>query len=263
MRNQALLRRGFHLDRKTEIIKLWQPSRWQRSLLDEAYRVVNGADVVARLPRSVNFLLKIGYDHCGATALISLPKISRDGEDLTGNRENNTNDSVVPLIWVEGESDDGSCPVRDGTPLTSPLKEGMLLGDLFNAVRNVTEELGGPDKEDISSNYISKLGEKAGKLSKTVAERFQTMTATDLTSIFGIDKKYAEREATIIQSIVSGEAIAHHLEDEYYSAMGRASGFIARVGEPLISISGSNEWQQEMELLSENKLQPIEISENH
>jgi len=116
MRNQALLRRGFHLDRKTEIIKLWQPSRWQRSLLDEAYRVVNGADVVARLPRSINFLLKIGYDHCGATALISLPKISRDGENLTGNKEKNTNDSVVPLIWVEGESDDASCPVCDSTP---------------------------------------------------------------------------------------------------------------------------------------------------
>jgi hypothetical protein len=55
------------------------------------------------------------------------------------------------------------------------------------------------------------------------------MTAMDLTSsIFGIDKKYAKCEAAIIQSI-----------------------------------SGSTEWQQEMELLSENKLQPIEISENH
>jgi hypothetical protein len=143
------------------------------------------------------------------------------------------------------------CPVRDGTPLTSPLGEGMLLGDLFSAVMKAEEENKDADKVDVSLNYISKLGEKAGKISKTVAERFQTMTATDLTSIFGIDKKYAEREAAIIQSILSGEAIAHHLEDEYYSAMGRACGFIARVGEPLIAIKDSDEWQQEMENLSQ------------
>jgi len=54
---------------------------------------------------------------------------------------------------------------------------------LIQCRKNVTEELGGPDKEDISSNYISKLREKAGKLSKTVSERFQTMTAMDLTTV--------------------------------------------------------------------------------
>jgi len=219
--------------------------------LNEAYRVVNGADVVARLPRSVNFLLKIGYDHCGATALVSLPKVKELNETIPGNNTNISNIADVPLIWVEGESDDSMCPVRDGTPLTSPLGEGMLLGDLFSAVMKAEEENKDADKVDVSLNYISKLGEKAGKISKTVAERFQTMTATDLTSIFGIDKKYAEREAAIIQSILSGEAIAHHLEDEYYSAMGRACGFIARVGEPLIAIKDSDEWQQEMENLSQ------------
>jgi hypothetical protein len=230
--------------------------------LDEAYRVVNGADVVARLPRSVNFLLKIGYDHCGATALISLPKAKVENETVSGNNTSSSSDVDVPLIWVEGESDDSLCPVRDGTPLTSPLGEGMLLGDLFSAVMKADEENKEADKVEVSLKYISKLGEKAGKISKNVADRFQTMTATDLTSIFGIDKKYAEREAAIIQSIVSGDAISHHLEDEYYSAMGRACGFIARVGEPLIPIRDSGEWQQEMESLNEIDLQYGQTTDN-
>ena len=233
----------------------------QSGKLDEAYRVVNGADVVARLPRSVNFVLKVGYDHCGATALISLPKTKKDGDEQEG-KESGSTVTTVPLIWVEGESGDSMCPVRDGTPLTSPLAEGMLLGDLFNAVKNVTDSPEGADKELIQASYISKLGEMAGKLSKSVAGRFQTFTAADLTSIFGIDKKYAEREATIIQSVVSGEAIAHHLEDEYYGAMGRACGFIALVGEPLIAIKDSDEWTLEMESLGEIVLQHSEKLEN-
>ena len=205
---------------------------FQRSgKLDESYRVVNNADVVARLPRTVNIVLgSVGYDHCGATALITVPK-----EDNQSEEAEVKNKQAPPLVWVEGESDDKECPVRDGTPLTSPLGEGMLLGDLFDAVRSANEDQK-QSKEDLRESYTTKLSNSFGKVSNLVAERLQSLSATDLVSIFGIDKKYAEREAKIIQSIATGEALAHHMEDEYFSAMGRACGFIARVGEELIEI---------------------------
>ena len=41
--------------------------------ISEAYRIVNGQDVVARTPRTVNALIlgNIRHDHCGHTVLIT------------------------------------------------------------------------------------------------------------------------------------------------------------------------------------------------
>jgi hypothetical protein len=131
--------------------------------IDEAYRIVNGEDVVARLPRTVNALnfVSIGYDHCGPTVLISIPE------------EAETNQARV---WIEGQSE-GTCPVRDG--------------------------------QFLSSNK----------------------------GIVGIDQKFVQRESKIIQSIFNGDAISHHMEDQYYMAMGRACGFEARVGEEIKEVT--------------------------
>ena len=43
--------------------------------IDEAYRILNGDDVVTRLSRTVNpfGLVSVGYEHCGPTVLISIP----------------------------------------------------------------------------------------------------------------------------------------------------------------------------------------------
>lgn len=130
--------------------------------IDEAYRIVNGEDVVTRLPRTVNALnfVSIGYDHCGPTVLISVPEEAVAGQ---------------ALIWIEGQSE-GKCPVRDGQFLSS--KNGVI----------------------------------------------------------GIDQTFIQRESKIIQSILKGDAISHHMEDQYYMAMGRACGFEARVGEEVKDI---------------------------
>lgn len=177
---------------------------------DQAYRIVNDQDVVARLPRTVNTLIlgSVGYDHCGATALISVPK-SSEGEQS--------------VLWVEGESDDALCPVRDGTPLTSPLASGGLLGDIYESVKNA-------GNNQTTDSY------KWSDIAQSVGGRLQNLTPSDITSVFGIDKTYAEREVKLIQSITSGEAIAHHLEDEYYQGMGRACGFVANVGKEIVEV---------------------------
>jgi hypothetical protein len=44
----------------------------------------------------------------------------------------------------------------------------------------------------------------------------------------------------MIQSILKGEALAHHMEDEYYMAFGRACGFDAKIGEELVELLEEN-----------------------
>merc|ERR1711933_48631 len=83
----------------------------------------------------------VGYDHCGATALIALPKATEHQEKKSKySDKDDIDDKTTPLIWVEGESNSDECPVRDGTPLTNPLASGALLGDLLESVKNVTSE---------------------------------------------------------------------------------------------------------------------------
>ena len=174
-------------------------------MIQQAYRVVNGEDVVTRMPRSVNALVfgEINYDHCGATVLVGQP----------------SDESEAPLLWIEGESDDRQCPVRDGVALTSPLAEGTLLADLYNATRETFSE-----ESPLSWEKITRAASK-------FSDRFRTIKAVDVTSILGIDKDFTEREMKMVRSIFAGEALKHHMEDEYYSAIGRACGFIARIGE--------------------------------
>ena len=180
--------------------------------IDEAYRVVNGDDVVARLPRSVNALVfgQVGYEHCGPTVLISQPKNSVDLIDCD-----------TPPLWIEGESDDNQCPVRDGVALASPMAEGSLLADLYSATKDSFDE-----KSPLSWDKVVSAASK-------VSERFKALSAADVASVVGIDKGYSQREMKIIQSLLEGKALAHHMEDEYYGGMGRASGFLARTGEEI------------------------------
>mmetsp|Transcript_6568 Transcript_6568/g.9390 ORF Transcript_6568/g.9390 Transcript_6568/m.9390 type:complete len:817 (+) Transcript_6568:70-2520(+) len=181
--------------------------------IDEAYRIVNGQDVVARLPRSVNALgvVKVGYEHCGPTVLISVPEEADDAQTL---------------VWIEGKSE-GDCPVRDGTALTSPLAKGSLLGDIVS---------------EVNSSEGEGFGDSLSKLGSAMKGRFESFEASDIAGLVGIDKSFVEREANIIKSLASGEALSHHMEDQYYMAMGRSSGFIAEVGEdirPMDNLSDS------------------------
>jgi len=162
--------------------------------IDEVYRIVNGADGVARMPRSFNMLIAgIDYDHCGPTVLLS---------SLIDTESASTpSDS---FLWVEGETDDTQCPVRDGNIIATAKTEGTQ-----------------PDN-DIpfdAKNMLAQLSDKAQKFS-----------LTDLTSAVGINKDFVERETKVMQSVLSGDALAHHMEDKYYEAVGASCGFVSTVG---------------------------------
>jgi hypothetical protein len=223
-------------------------------LIQQAYRIVNGEDLVARHPRTMNALVfgSISYDHCGATVLVS-------PNDVAENVESKQDDPfVMPRVWVEGESDGKQCPVRDGTPLASPLADGSLLAELYNVTLETwnadaeqeakvvkgameiaagSEEIAksaGKDAEQSSTSIsLEENLARFSRLASQVTQRLSTITATDLASVVGIDRQFTLREMRMISSILNGQALAHHMEDQYYAAMGRAVGMIARVGEEL------------------------------
>jgi len=202
--------------------------------IDEAYRIVNGDDLVTRMPRSINLGLgKVDYNHCGPTVLVEPPQFDTEGE---------TNTISPTVLWIEGQSDDGECPVRDGNAITSPLASGALLGDIVSGIKSVTADIPDDEKRDkIGGAFfdISKTGEymsRMGEIAGTVSGRLQELTVDDLPSLVGIDKKYTAREMKIIQSLFSGQALNHHLEPDYYKAMGMACGYVALVGQELQSV---------------------------
>lgn len=83
-----------------------------------------------------------------------------------------------------------------------------------------------------STSWGQKLTSAFGKLSKRVS----TLTASDLATIIGIDRNFSQREMEIIQSLLQGKAVSHHMEDEYFKGIAGASGFLARLGEDIIEL---------------------------
>jgi hypothetical protein len=180
-------------------------------LIDQAYRVVNGEDVVARLPRTVNALVlgNVGYEHVGTTVLVTQPQNDTSSSDA--DVDTIMVDKPAMRIWVEGESDDSKCPVRDGVSTSSPMMEGSLLGDLYNATREGFDETSPMSWEKLT-----------GAASKVTA-RIKTLSATDVASVLGIDRDFTEREIKLVQSLLQGKALAHHMEDQYYATLGAAA----------------------------------------
>ncbi|GMI36576.1 hypothetical protein TrCOL_g966 [Triparma columacea] len=172
------------------------------SLLTDAWRVVNGRDVVARLPRTINAAVfgRVGYDHCGKTALVSPLEVEEK-------------------LWLEDVSDEGSCPVRDGVVLTSPLGKGNVLGDVWGAV-----EEGAGKAEGVEEKLKGIIDGVTGRIG-------EVKSVLELASIVGIDSSYAQREVAMLESVVSGEAITHHMEGEYHLALGRLTGRRGRIEE--------------------------------
>jgi len=192
--------------------------------IDEAYRIVNDQDAVARFPRTMNGLAlgNIGYDHCGPTVLIT------EIENQISKRNGNDGASKFrksEMLWIEGESNDAACPVRDGEALSDPLGSGSLLGDINDIVGTFQ---GNGDEEDKAFSF-SKLGNMAEK----VTGRLQKLNVEDVASIVGIDKKFTQREVKFLRSIFSGEGLMHHMEDRYYQGMGMCSGYAALPGQEL------------------------------
>jgi len=194
--------------------------------IDEAYRIVNDQDVVTRFPRTVNALVlgSIGYDHCGPTVLITELGSQISKHDNPSSSESRFQQDE--MLWVEGQTNDAACPVRDGAARSDPLGTGTLLGDIRNTLQQADD---GKDDDSSSPFNLAKLGNMAEK----VTGRLQQMSAEDLGSMVGIDKSFTQREMKFLKSIFSGDGLSHHMEDKYYQGMGMCSGFAALAGQEL------------------------------
>jgi len=189
----------------------------------EAWRVVNSADVVARVPRAMFSTLggTKSYEHCGPTVLVS------------------AGDGQCPL-WIEGVSQ-GACPVRDGTPITNPFSKGNLLGDVYETTKEhfelatgdlelLKEQMGVDEPEGLLTGLTSavtmrKAGiEAAATQWKSIINGRLAEAEQDVlrwSSVVGLDPSYLRRELEMMDTLRTGDALMHHLEPAYFGAMRR------------------------------------------
>jgi hypothetical protein len=235
----------------------------EQGRIQQAYRIVNSQDIIARVPRP---MLTIDYEHCGRTVLIEEPNnVSNDDTSSQVDMDHSH------VLWIEGESDFiRADPVRDFRKATkSPLASGTLLGDLIKAFQSSSQDDSGQQNNATlqalqeaaaEMEKIRETDDMVGALANTmkeklpddtndvatsnpvlmqlgaIANRLTKASVTDLASIVGIERTYATREIQIAQSFFQGEALAHHLEDSYYSALGRSVGLNATIGEEIKEI---------------------------
>jgi len=100
--------------------------------------------------------------------------------------------------WVEGETDGGACPLRDQSPLVDPMADGALL---FEALREGVKQ----------------------KSALATLDKLRSRPLSDLTQLVGLDSRFVEAELTLVNALASGDAIVHHLEPSYFTAMKRAA----------------------------------------
>jgi len=209
-----------------------------KGYIDEAYRIVNSQDIIARVPRPTG-MLNVDYEHCGKTVLIEEPLVDKTATEAeTETFGKDTDPSHV--LWIEGESDfDRIDPVRDLRSATKGiLSEGMLLDDLVKTYNNKVVDSTGSSSSGDASETNNEGGGKSSVFTQlgAVASRLKNVDVADLTSVVGIDRSYVNRELELAQSLLKGESLAHHLEDSYFTAVGRAVGFNTTVGEDIVPV---------------------------
>mmetsp|Transcript_48029 Transcript_48029/g.160058 ORF Transcript_48029/g.160058 Transcript_48029/m.160058 type:complete len:230 (+) Transcript_48029:926-1615(+) len=190
----------------------------------ECFRIVNGADIVARMPRHTNSAgAVLDYEHVGRTVLI----------DEAG--------EVADGFWVEGESADAVCPLRDVSPLTNPFGPNSVLSDVAARVAAVgAAAQGGEDEAEASGEegeggggdlagqvkgLARSLGATAAELGRAkddIFARVEKMTTAEAMSMIGLDARFVESEVRTLESIRRGTFVLHHLEPSYFAAMRRA-----------------------------------------
>jgi len=181
----------------------------------DAFRIVNGADVVPRLPRHGNAAgAVLDYEHVGRTVLISEEAEQANGFDG---------------FWIEGTSEDANCPLRDVSPLSNPFSSGELLGDVSEQAMGFAaqtwEKIDKAAKIKSRSQLqaaVAEATEDFARASESISSRVKQVNPLEIVSMIGLDKKFVESEVKLAESLATGKAIEHHLEPSYFVAMSKA-----------------------------------------
>ena len=184
----------------------------------EAFRIVNDRDIVPRLPRGGGVAgAVLEYEHVGRTVLVAEKASEAAGFDG---------------FWVEGQSDEADCPLRDVSPLSNPFSSGGVLADVGEETKNLASTLGSTlDKIDAAAKVRSRDELKRAvyeglasfeKAKDSISGRLQGIKAADALAMVGIDSRFVASELQLVESLAQGQAIEHHLEPSYYVAMTKA-----------------------------------------
>jgi len=147
---------------------------------------------------------------------------------------------VADGFWVEGESADAVCPLRDVSPLTNPFGPNSVLSDVAARVAAVgAAAQGGEDEAEASGEegeggggdlagqvkgLARSLGATAAELGRAkddIFARVEKMTTAEAMSMIGLDARFVESEVRTLESIRRGTFVLHHLEPSYFAAMRR------------------------------------------
>ena len=183
----------------------------------EAFRVVNGEDIVARLPRHANSAgAVLDYEHCGRTVLV---------DEEAGAA------SAFGGWWIEGESADAVCPLRDPSPVTNPFSSQNVLGStsqtLSEAAAKAWGGIDGAAQTKSRAELERAMGDAVAELEKAtraISSRVGEVRSNPLEAltVLGLDKDFVASELKMIDSLRKGTAVTHHLEPSYFAAIRNA-----------------------------------------
>ena len=194
----------------------------------EVFRIVNDRDIVARLPRSGNAAgAVVDYEHVGKTVLIAEEQPEPPPREAAG--ADGGDGGAFGGFWVEGESDEAACPLRDVSPLSNPFSSGNVLGDVSAQTKDFAtsawSKIQAADKVRSRSDLKKAVEEGMSEFESTkasIAKRIGGMSAGEALSLFGLDKDFVDSELKMVESLAQGKAIEHHLEPSYFVAMTQA-----------------------------------------
>lgn len=238
---------------------------YDKRLKNQSFRIVNGLDVVARMPRgSGESSLLMEYSHCGRTVLLTETEDGRFS------------------VWVEGESE-GTCPLKEGEAFTSTTPTSQSMAEIIKkaAIEAMERGKGGLEFETPFSKAtfangtaasVQEMLRAAGNFTNLQAmlsstssiDYFSSFTSipsspslgpfgqlslqTDLQQIanavfgsamnstatigksLGLNETFVDSELSLIRGLVYGDALAHHMEPLYYVALEKAFGIAMEEG---------------------------------
>lgn len=201
------------------------------------------------MPRGTKQPNLLEYAHCGKTVLLT--GLSTPGERLS--------------VWVEGESE-GTCPLAETdpfarqaagpTPATSngssgpgrgafefefPVSLGRVNGsvasvqDMLAAASNITnlQAMLSPAASAGSTGPFGVLSIQTDldQLKKAFISGALNGTALAAKNVLGLNETFVDAELRMMESLIVGDALAHHMEPLYYAALATAFTNLARSSE--------------------------------
>lgn len=200
--------------------------------------MVNDKDLVARIPRSSQTNRLLQYEHVGRAAVVGSAELgplhitaSVGSSPITVSTTREVAPSgAVDLSALDRLRTEGVEVIQQwlgtGSRTNSSKTEESLLVKLSDSIVKGLSD--GWSLEEISSHFMS--GSTAGTnnsvdVSPLSSPSFPSLTnATSLvssmiTSAIEPEKSFIDKEVKLLQSILDGRALEHHLEPSYYQAL--------------------------------------------